>query len=392
MSIAAGKDREQLESFLSGTMTQVDVTGIERQLRQLWYNAAGSERGDGTPDVVRACAYNFILCSQDDDAETVGNDLLADLAAYHPFRALLVVNRQGRDGRLEAWVSTRCHRVNAQKQICTEQITVVADGHADGPVLSVVEPLMVTDLPVFLWWRQRQLTSGLLQKLAQCSSKVIVDTGLASHEFDTAYLADVAKMFGQLPARVVLSDLNWRRLHSWQIALANAFDGFPLMPQDLHGVKTVNIKSQTGTASGAVSCSGLLLCAWMASRLDWKVSAAKLAAGEIWFAKPEPAGGGEVVVTFSKGEAAGAKVPAGTPIMLEASFACAANLEIAARFGQGGGHLVTRLVGTDGPTELEPFEPAPAETTLVANLVESMATDQLYWQTMAVVKDIVGQK
>src|SRR5215470_10938113 len=143
------------EEFLSGKLAQVDVVAIERELNTLWHSAAETGSDDQLPDVARACVLSLILYSRDEDAEISAGNLLDQITLSHPCRALLAIARPGASEQLDAWVSARCHLSSAagSKQICCEQITVRFEGVGVHALPSVVIPLLVPDLPVFLWWR-----------------------------------------------------------------------------------------------------------------------------------------------------------------------------------------------------------------------------------------------
>src|SRR5438094_6962109 len=123
-------DTAEVEQFLSGKLTQVDVASLERELRSLWSTASSDHPEANLRAVNRICVLNLILFSTDPDAETSAANVLDDITIAHPCRALLAISRPSQQKRLEAWVSARCHMPTpkSQKQICCEQITVRFEG------------------------------------------------------------------------------------------------------------------------------------------------------------------------------------------------------------------------------------------------------------------------
>src|SRR5207248_5492359 len=96
----------------------------------------------------------------------------------HPCRALLAISRASENMSLEAWVSARCHLPSAksEKQICCEQITVRWEGHGIHELPSVVLPLLVPDLPVFLWWRTGDFDMAALEPFLGQTDRIVVDS------------------------------------------------------------------------------------------------------------------------------------------------------------------------------------------------------------------------
>src|SRR5205823_3808166 len=94
---------------------------------------------------------------------------IADLALRHPSRAIVVLaDRGARDGtqkRIE--MHCRLPIADGARLVCYEQILVRARGDADDRLASAVIPLLVPDLPVFLWWTGTVVTYILRRR---CSS------------------------------------------------------------------------------------------------------------------------------------------------------------------------------------------------------------------------------
>ena len=79
-------------------------------------------------------------------------DVLAGLAERHPSRTIVLVPDPDDDG-LEASVEVQCFPVGEGREICTETIRIRLGGTAATVPASVVQPLLIPDLPVFLRWR-----------------------------------------------------------------------------------------------------------------------------------------------------------------------------------------------------------------------------------------------
>jgi glucose-6-phosphate dehydrogenase assembly protein OpcA len=253
--------------FLSGKLAQVDVGKIENQLRALWKQATNDADGIAG-DVVRAVSFTLIMFSHDETTEAEIASIMDDIMAYHPCRAILTYFRPEKKHALDAYVSARCHLTGDKRHVCSEQITVYADGARPEELASVVKPLLLSDLPVVLWWRSRNLGDPVLDTLGPCSRKLIFDSGYQPFELDV--LQKAAELLINRAECIWLADLNWRRLNGWRRSLAEAFDGFPMPAEYLKKISKVRIHVRGDGKSGSRSAQAALLTGWLASRLNWQ--------------------------------------------------------------------------------------------------------------------------
>jgi len=273
--------RPRVDEFLSGKVKAVDVAHLEKELRSLWTQAEHSD-GDGNkqPSVTRACAMNLVLYSTDEDAEFAASNLLDEVIMSHPCRALLAIQRERDKANLEAWVSARCHPANksGMKQICCEQITVLYEGHDNHVLPSSVSPLLVADLPVYLWWRTPEINAAALTHYLSSIDRLVVDSRRST---DVAhYLKDVMEIVHGARDKISVSDLNWRRLLPWRQALAEIFTvgSFGFTSADTDKIKRVEVDfqprpDQEGT--NGLSAQVLMYIGWLADRLNWDVQGEK---------------------------------------------------------------------------------------------------------------------
>jgi glucose-6-phosphate dehydrogenase-like protein OpcA len=180
-------------------------------------------------------------------AETV----LVGLAERHPSRTIVLLPEpDGPDG-LEADVSVDAFPVGENRCICTETIRVRLGGGRLRAPASVVEPLLVPDLPVFLRWRGRpDWESAAFTQLIGVADRLIVDS-TEWQDLPRAY-ADLAEVFDE----VVVSDIAWARTSRWRSQLASLWPA-------IGDVRRIRV---TGTAAQAH-----LLAGWLRSRLGREV-------------------------------------------------------------------------------------------------------------------------
>jgi glucose-6-phosphate dehydrogenase assembly protein OpcA len=178
-------------------------------------------------------------------------DVLAGLAERHPSRTIVLVPEPGAEDGLEGEVEVDVFPVGEGREICTETIRIRLKGNRATAPASVVEPLFLPDLPVFLRWRGVPDFGGTaFESMLGVVDRLIVD----STEWP-----DLLRSYAQLTEifeRVVVSDIAWARTSRWRHELASLWPG-------IADVKKIRV---TGTAAQAE-----LLAGWLCSRLQHPV-------------------------------------------------------------------------------------------------------------------------
>jgi glucose-6-phosphate dehydrogenase assembly protein OpcA len=241
----------------------IDAAAIERQLDELWKQAGEGYEGG----VIRACALNLMVYLPDPSQLRAIEDLLADVAASHPCRAILMIADRGAQTAISAWASSRCALQPAtSKQVCCEQITISAGGEAIDEMPSAAVQLLLSDLPVYLWWRARPtLADSVFKKLVDYSDRVIIDS--ADFADQSAGLIEMANIISHGSKWTAFSDLNWARLSAWRALLAGFYDVAANRPY-LNSMDCVQI--EYGALEGsAIPARALLIAGWLAGRLEW---------------------------------------------------------------------------------------------------------------------------
>jgi glucose-6-phosphate dehydrogenase-like protein OpcA len=173
---------------------------------------------------------------------------LGGLAERHPSRTIILVPRPDEDDALDAHVSLQCFPLlGEERHICSEVIELHLKGRRAEAAASIVLPLLLPDLPVFLRWRGRPpFGSDVLDDLVEVVDRLVVD----SREWDAvrAGLASLAELF----ERTAVSDIAWARTLPWRVEVAR------LWP-DVADARELRV---TGPESEA-----LLLVGWLRSRL-----------------------------------------------------------------------------------------------------------------------------
>jgi glucose-6-phosphate dehydrogenase assembly protein OpcA len=251
-----------------GQSQGIDVAAIERELTALWKQASDEE----TSGIIRASILNLLVYVPDAAPSNELDDVMIEVTAAHPSRAIVMLaDREGPDAPINAQVTSRCTIPTAtSKQVCCEQVTISAGGEYVDEIPSTVPQLLISDLPVYLWWRAVPLRVDrpMFRRLVDISDRVIID----SAEFNDPQgdLASLAVTMRDTPRWAAISDLNWARLTAWRALLASFYDVADYLPL-LDRLDRVRIEYAPPSAdTGAISARALLLAGWLASRLGWQ--------------------------------------------------------------------------------------------------------------------------
>jgi glucose-6-phosphate dehydrogenase assembly protein OpcA len=179
---------------------------------------------------------------------------LGGLAERHPSRTILLFPRpdENRD-ELDADVDLRCFAGGGtDRGVCFEVVEIRLCGRRAHHPGTVVAPLLITDLPVFLRWRgDPPFGSTELEELTAEADRLVVDS--AEWHETAGCLERLAELFD----RVAVSDIAWARGEPWRYALAE------LWP-DVAGIETLRVVGPEADA--------LLLAGWLRARLGREVA------------------------------------------------------------------------------------------------------------------------
>jgi glucose-6-phosphate dehydrogenase assembly protein OpcA len=178
-------------------------------------------------------------------------DVLSGLAERHPSRTIVLLPDPDADDGLEGAVEVDAYPTGEGRQICTETIRIRLKGPRASAPASVVQPLLLPDLPAFLRWRGLPPYGATeFEQLVDVVDRLIVDS-TEWPDLPESYrgLLDVFD-------RVAVSDIAWARTSRWRPMLAS------LWP-DIAGVQRIRVR---GTVAQAY-----LLAGWLRSRLQHHV-------------------------------------------------------------------------------------------------------------------------
>jgi glucose-6-phosphate dehydrogenase assembly protein OpcA len=252
------------EVFWGAQATSIDA--LERELARLRRAAVAHARERGQT-LGRASVLNLVVYSEREVHARRAARTVADLALRHPSRAIVLLGDRDRDG-VVASVQLHCHvpQSDGAQPVLYEQILARVRGDFDERVASVVIPLLVPDLPVFLWWTGTPPSDARhLDDLVTLADRFIIDSADFARPDHT--LPEIARLARH---RVAITDLNWARLTHWRELIAQFFD-VPAWRPFLDGITGIRVGFAVDMDGRDIHPSqALLLLGWLSSRLGWR--------------------------------------------------------------------------------------------------------------------------
>lgn len=226
----------------------VSIAEIERRLAAM---RAAQEEG-GLPDLRTSVMTHTAWVPRPWLEAARGT--LDGLAEMHPSRTILLVPdpEAGRDS-IDVQLSVQCFPIEGEtRHVCSETIELHLRGERSTAPASIVEPLLVSDLPVFSRWRGRPgFGEPEFEQLVDVVDRLIVD----SSEW-----GDLPSAYGTLERyfeRTDVSDIAWRRSLDWRASVAEMWPG-------VAEAKRVEVRGPLADA--------LLIAGWLGSRLQSEVA------------------------------------------------------------------------------------------------------------------------
>jgi len=190
-------------------------------------------------------------------------ETLAGLGERLPSRGILLFPRPDDDvDGLEADVDLRCFaRGGPASAVCFEVVQVRLCGSRAAHPGSVVTPLLLPDLPVFLRWRGAPpFGASELDELAEQADRMIVDSS------EWPALDESLARLPELFDRVAVSDIAWARTAAWREAVARLWPG---------------VRKASKLRVAGPRPEALLLERWLATRLRRQIELEHEPAGEV---------------------------------------------------------------------------------------------------------------
>ena len=193
---------------------------------------------------------------------------LEQVGRYHASRTILCTVERGRttlDARVVLTIEDE--RQPGDIALTRERVIVeVGDKHLD-KLDTIVDPLVVTDLPTVVWSPHGHPEA--VDALLHLSQVVLIDS---VNEPD---LASAVRRAEELAAGAYVVDLAWLRTTPWRERVAATFDP-PRWRRELGRIDTVKVRHRPDSG-----VAGVLFFGWLSSRLDWGPGSLMAANGSI---------------------------------------------------------------------------------------------------------------
>jgi glucose-6-phosphate dehydrogenase assembly protein OpcA len=253
---------------------------VEAALRELL-----ARRHAESASFIPARVLNMIVFVDDEYSGEIANRLRG-VGRYAPSRLLVLSYEPGRE-RLDARVSIASDSDPQPGQVALLRETVVVrlgDRHLDD-LLTIADPLVVTDLPTLLWSPHGHPEA--VDALLDLAQAVLLDSIEAPDPSQAGQRAAIDRAY-ELSQRAYVVDLAWLRSTPWRERVATVFDP-PAMRRELQRLNGVKVRHHPDSRVAA-----LLLIGWLASRLGWSLERSRVTAegtdGTLCASAESPAG------------------------------------------------------------------------------------------------------
>ena len=247
------------------------ISVLERELARL-RRMAGAHAKEQGHSISRAAVLNLVVYVDRDIHARRAAQTCARLSDRHPSR-LIVVYGDRTHGAPDVEIRLHCQvpRLDESSHVYYEQILARVRGDADDRLASVVIPMLVPDLPIFLWWTGTPPQNARrFNDLIAVADRLIVDSAdFARPDRTLPLIAELAR--SHHGRRFGITDLNWTRLTPWRELVAAFFDVDVWRPC-LDAVVGLRVGFGVDADGRDIHPSqALLLVGWLASRLGWQV-------------------------------------------------------------------------------------------------------------------------
>jgi glucose-6-phosphate dehydrogenase assembly protein OpcA len=187
---------------------------------------------------------------------------LGGMGERHPSRTIVLVPEpDAGENRIDAELELEGFPLEqVDRRVCAEVVILRLKGSRALAPASIVQPLLISDLPVFLRWRgEPPWSTPTLEQLVDLVDRLVVN----SAEWD-----DLPYAYGKLAAlfdRVAVSDLAWARTLGWRRALSGLWPG-------VAEARRLRVEGPLAAA--------LLLQGWLRSRLGSELQLEHVPGGE----------------------------------------------------------------------------------------------------------------
>jgi len=264
----------------------VSITDVLNALNRVRHSFAQAEAGEADQPHPRNCVMTLVSVAPNSVEETRAILASTAIAGHHPSLSIVVRDEpKVRAGRIDASVMAPAQ---------CELVVLRVQGAAGSHLAALVDPLLVSGVPTYLWWLgtpafgHAELTDAL-----RIADALVID----SSRFERPYhsFLSLAELALHSHRRLGLADFQWQRLEPWREGVAQFFS-----PQErrslMQGIAEVGIEYAGEGRGNRIGAA--LVIGWLASSLGWKLQRAVAGGGGMVSAMFQAEGWRPVEVAF----------------------------------------------------------------------------------------------
>ncbi len=271
---------------LSAAGLPVEIGQIDRELKKLW------DASDGV--MTRASLINLAVYSEAPDSLGKNTAIISQITENHACRAIVIAADPEVEGERSRGLDQRA----LPRQPAPDANRFAPNSFHFCSKASSADSCRTlfsrSSIPIFRFTSggRRSSAPPIDPQLWAWVDRVIYDSQIWRNFGEQMQLVETTQH--EARQRIVLCDLNWKRLIHLRIALAQFFD-HPATHHHLAGIKALEIEHAPGFRSTA-----LLLVGWLAGQLGWERSSAK--AKSLGFRKKTDDGERKIKVSLRRKE------------------------------------------------------------------------------------------
>jgi glucose-6-phosphate dehydrogenase assembly protein OpcA len=253
------------------------IEEIEQELARIWAEPNLETMVDNVPGrrvAARTSVMNLVVIARRSEMGERAASTIQQLTGRHPSRTI-ILSAADPDGPSWLDASVQAHCVlprDDAPEVCAEMIYLTAGGESGRHLAAIVQPLLIHDLPVTVWWPgEPPFGTQQANDMLATADRLVVDGSTWSEE-GIARLRQLASLLDT--TQLAISDFALIRQSRWRDAIASIFDMPEFLPY-LHSIRRIAVAYATHDPTGSQGSTNIVKpvyhVAWLASRLGLHV-------------------------------------------------------------------------------------------------------------------------
>jgi glucose-6-phosphate dehydrogenase assembly protein OpcA len=249
----------------------LSLDAVEREIGRLWEEEAQRSHAP------RIELLTLVALVSERRLLERAQKVVAEVVRTYPSRSIVVTWKDGSEAKLTAEVAL--HQVTPGGAVCGDAISVEAISGGRRWLPENIDRLLLSDLPMCLWWvGDIPDFDDLFDRSVVSSDLVIVNSG----EMDLRDLEKLSSIVSRSRGRYAVTDLTWSRLKSLQELIARFFDDESACGY-LSKIERIAIEFAPREAElDVASTQAALLFGWIAQALSLRPEGVQWKRGADW--------------------------------------------------------------------------------------------------------------